>query len=238
MMASYEQMFGTKPNQKNSSPLEKGDHLEMDDSEFLNGTETQQYQLLIGAMQWAVSIGRFDSITTAIMTLSGFCTMPRRGHMDREKCIYGYLARMEHAMIHVCTKEPDYSALPVQELEWAHTVYGDVSEIIPNDAPSPLGKYVTLTHYSDANLYHDKLTGHCVTGILHLMNKTPIKWYSKKQATVETATYGSEFIVTRTCVDQIINLHTSLRYLDMPVRDMSYVFGDNKTICDSSTIPL
>ena len=42
----------------------------MDDSEFLDGNETQQYQSLIGAMQWAVSIGRFD-ITTAIMTLSG-----------------------------------------------------------------------------------------------------------------------------------------------------------------------
>ena len=53
----------------------------MDDSEFLNGNETQQYQSLIGAMQWAVSIGRFD-ITTAVMTLSGFRAMPRRGHMD------------------------------------------------------------------------------------------------------------------------------------------------------------
>ena len=228
MMASYEQMFGTKPNQKFSSPLEKGDHPEMDDSEFLNGNETQQYQSLIGAMQWAVSIGRFD-ITTAVMTLSGFRAMPRRGHMDRAKRIYGYLARMEHAMIRVRTKEPDYSALPVQEFEWAHTIYGD--------APSPLGKHVTLTHYFDANLYHDMLTGRSVTGILHLMNKTPIEWYSKKQATVETATYGSEFIAARTCIDQIIDLRTSLRYLGVPVRDTSYVFGDNKTVCDSSTIP-
>jgi hypothetical protein len=130
---------------------------------------------------------------------------------------------MEHAMIRVRTKEPDYSALPVQEFEWAHTVYGDVSEIIPNDAPLPLGKHVTLTHYFDANLYHDMLTGRSVTGILHLMNKTPIEWYSKKQATVETATYGSEFIAARTCIDQIIDVRTLLRYLGIPVRDTSYV---------------
>jgi hypothetical protein len=114
MMASYEQMFGTKPNQKFSLPLEKGDHPEMDDSEFLDGNETQQYQSLIGAMQWVVSIGRFD-ITTAVMTLSGFHAMPQHGHMECAKCIYGYLARMEYAMIHVRMKEPDYSALPVQE---------------------------------------------------------------------------------------------------------------------------
>ena len=97
-------------------------------------------------------------------------------------------------MIRVRTSEPDYSALPVPTFEWAHTVYGDVSEIIPKDAPPALGKYVTLTHYFDANLYHDMLTGRSVTVILHLMKKTPIDWYSKKQATVETTTYGSEFI--------------------------------------------
>ena len=61
-------------------------------------------------------------------------------------------------------------------------------------SPNTLGKYVTLTTYVDANLYHDMLSGRSVTGILHLINKTPFEWYSKKQATVETATYGSEFI--------------------------------------------
>jgi hypothetical protein len=71
MMASYEQFFGSKPSQKFTSPLEKGDHPETDTSEFLDSMETQQYQSLIGAMQWAVSIGRLD-ITTAVMTLSSF----------------------------------------------------------------------------------------------------------------------------------------------------------------------
>jgi hypothetical protein len=109
--------------------------------------------------------------------------------------------------------------------------------MLPSDAPRPLGKYVTLTHYYDANLYHDIVTGRSVTGILHLFNKTPIDWYSKKQATVETATYGSEFIAARTCVDQVIDLWTTLRYLGVPIRDKSYVFGDNKTVVDSSTVP-
>jgi len=45
--------------------------------------------------------------------------------------------------------------------------------------PTPLGKFVTLMQYVDANLYHDLITGKSVTGILHLANKTPIDWYSK-----------------------------------------------------------
>jgi hypothetical protein len=53
---------------------------------------------------------------------------------------------------------------------------------------------VTLTHYVDANLMHDVATGRSVTGILHLVNTTPIEWYSKKQATMETAPYGSESV--------------------------------------------
>ena len=50
------------------------------------------------------------------------------------------------------------------------TVYGNVEELIPDDIPEPLGHNVVLTSYVDANLYHDMITGHSVTGILHLIN--------------------------------------------------------------------
>jgi hypothetical protein len=142
---------------------------------------------------------------------------------------------MRHAAIRIRTDEPDYSDIPVFTYDWAKSIYGDVKECKPHDAPKPLGKYVTWTHYVDANLMHDIMTGRSVTGILHLINKTPIDWFSKKQATVETATYGSEFCAARTCVEQIIELRTTMYYLGVPVRDMSYMFGDNKSVVDSST---
>jgi hypothetical protein len=53
---------------------------------------------------------------------------------------------------------------------------------------------------------HNITSGKSVTGILYLVNKTPIDWYSKKQATVDTATYGSKFVAARVCVEQIIDL--------------------------------
>jgi hypothetical protein len=94
-----------------------------------------------------------------------------------------------------------------------------------------------MTHYQDANLYHDIITGRSVTAILHFLNKFPIDWYSKKQATVKTATYGSEYISARTCVDQIVDLRTTLHYLGIPIRDVSYMFGDNESDVNSSTQP-
>ena len=137
----------------------------------------------------------------------------------------------------MCTQEPDYSDVHEAEYDWSKSVFSNISELIPKDAPEPLGRHMTLTHYVDANLYHDMLTGHTLTGILHFMNKTPINWYSKRQATIETATYGSKFVAAHTCVDQVVDLRLTLHYLGVPIREKSYMFGDNKSVVESSAKP-
>jgi hypothetical protein len=102
--------------------------------------------------------------------------------------------------------DSDFSDIEVAKYDWSKSVYGNTSKAVPKDAPEALGKPITMTHYQDANLYHDIITGQSVTAILHFLNKFPIDWYSKKQATVETATNGSEYISARTCVDQIVDV--------------------------------
>ena len=130
---------------------------------------------------------------------------------------------MRHGTVRIRTMEPDYSDIPIVEYDWSRTVYGDVKEVVPQDAPEPMGNPVVTTKYFDANLYHDLLTGRSVTGVLHFFNKTPIDWYSKKQSTVATATYGSEFVAGKTAIEQVIELRNTLRYLGVPIRDRSYV---------------
>ena len=144
---------------------------------------------------------------------------------------------MKHVTIRIRTEEPDLSALPDQEFEWEKSVHGNVTELLPKDAPEPLGKPVVTISYHDANLYHNIITGRSVTGILHFCNKTPVDWYSKKQSTVETATYGSEYVSARTCTEQIIDLRNTLRYLGVPLRKKSFMFGDNRSVADSSMTP-
>ena len=125
----------------------------------------------------------------------------------------------------------------MEEYDWSKTIYGDILEIIPKDIPQPLGNHVTLSHYVDANLYHDMITGHSVTSILHFLNKMPIDWFSKKQVTAKMATNGSKFIVARICIDQVIDLRLTLQYLGVPIREQSYMFGDNKSVVNSSSRP-
>ncbi len=196
----------------------------------------QQYQLLIGQLQWAISLGRFD-IAVAIMTMSAFRSAPRKGHLDRVKRICGYLSKMRHSAIWIHTaEEPDYSDIPRTEYDWEFSVYRGAREEIPKDAPKPLGKPVVTTTYVDANLYHCMLTGKSVSGVLHLFNKTPVDWYAKKQGTSETATYGSEYVAARTATEQIIDNRLSLRYLGVPVKK-SFMFGDNESVVNSSNVP-
>ena len=104
------------------------------------------------------------------------------------------------------TLEPDFSSLPHQEHDWSYSVYGDTKELIPLDIPDPLGRPVVTVSYVDANLFHDLIMGRSVTGIIHMLNLTPIDYFSKKQLTFETATYGSEYVAARTATEQIIDL--------------------------------
>jgi hypothetical protein len=191
---------------------------------------------MIGFLQWAVSLGRFD-FQTATMTMSRFRVAPQIVHFERLKRMYGYLKKLSSAAIRVRVQQPVFDDLPNQHFDWCHSIYGKVTELTPKDAPRPLGNLVTTTTYTDATFYHDMFTGRSVTGILHLCNQTLIDWYSKRQATVETETFGSEFTAARIAVDQIIDLRTTLRYLGVPVKETSSMFGDNQSVVANSMIP-
>jgi hypothetical protein len=235
MMSSYQNMFGELPREY-SSPLEQNDHPELDQSKECGAEDARKYLHMIGSLQWLISLGRFD-IYPATMTMGRFRLQPRVKHLDRLKRMYGYVKKTKDGTVRIRTEEPDYSSLPEQGDNWSHSIYGDVKEDLPRDMPEALGKRVVLTTYVDANLMHDLITGRSVTAVLHLINKTPFEWYSKRQATVETATFGSEFVAARTAVDQIIDIRTSLRYLGVPVHAKTFMFGDNESVVKNATLP-
>jgi hypothetical protein len=141
---------------------------------------------------------------------------------------------MRHAIIRIQTEEPVCSDLSDLEHDWSQSFYREVTEILPQDASEPLGNIVTTSHYVDASLLHDIVTGHSVAATRHQLNKTPSDWYAKKQTTVDAATYGSEFVAALTCVEHIIDLQNTLRYLGDPICSKIYMFGDNKSVVDST----
>ena len=93
-----------------------------------------------------------------------------------------------------------------------YSVHGNVTEELTQDLPEPKGKEVRTSTFRDASFMHCKVTGKSVTGLLLLVNQTPIDWFYKKQGTVGTATYGEEFVSHRTGTEQILDIRFTLRY--------------------------
>jgi predicted phosphatase len=82
-------MFGQK-SKEYSSPLEKGDHPELDTSHFIDLEGIKIYQSMIGVLQWVVPLERCN-VLKATMIMSGFHVIIIQGHLDRLKMIYGFL---------------------------------------------------------------------------------------------------------------------------------------------------
>jgi hypothetical protein len=83
--------------------------------------------------------------------------------------------------------------------------------------PEPLGNPVALLVFVDANHAGNVVTQRSRTGILLFVQNSPIQRLSKRQNTVETSTFGSEFVALQTARDMIISMRYKLRMFGVPL---------------------
>ena len=65
----------------------------------------------------------------------------------------------------------------------------------------------------------------------------PILWYSKQQNTLESSTFGSEFVALRIAVEMNEALHIKLRMLGIPIDSLTNGFCDNESVVKNVSIP-
>jgi hypothetical protein len=129
--------------------------------------------------------------------MNRFNMLPTEGHLKAVKWILSYLKTFTKGRVIIVTLHPDHSVYPVEDhLNWME-FYPDSSEEIPKDLHSRKGPRIKLTVYVDAYHAHDLVIRISITGILFMLNNTPIGWISKCQKTEETSTYGSKLIASR-----------------------------------------
>ena len=103
--------------------------------------------------------------------------------------------------------------------------------------PPPRGRLVSTHCFVDSDHAGDKVTCRSQTGILIFLNRAPIIWYSKRQNTVETSTFGSESIAMKMAVEQIKSLQYKLRMFGVPLEGPMNVFCDNKAVFKNASQP-
>jgi hypothetical protein len=81
------------------------------------------------------------------------------------------------------------------------------------------------------------LTQRSRTGYVQMINMAPVAWYSKKQGSIEGATFGSEFVALKTAMEANHALQYKLRMMGVPIDDETYVYCDNMSVANNTTKP-
>ena len=131
--------------------------------------------------------------------------------------VFGYLKHYAKFNIVYDETMPDFSRYQKEQYEW-ETMYGNSQEEMPYDMSTPKGEPVVLLGFFDASHASCLKTRRSTTGVSMFVNKTAIKWYSKRQNTVETSTYGSEIVAGRIGVEMAIDLWYTLRMLGVSLK--------------------
>ena len=116
---------------------------------------------------------------------------PRVGHFKSMKRIFGHLKAKLQGRILLDTSDPPIREKAVVSStghNWTE-FHPDACEDFPQNVPSPERNMATLTCRVDADHARDQVTRKSVTGIVLLMNNTPIVAISKRQKSVETSTF-------------------------------------------------
>ena len=221
-----------------SRPYPKEYRPETDVSNELNDEGISRYLQLIGILRWAVELGRID-IYTEVSMLSQHQCLPRVGHLDAIYRIFWYLKNADQARIffdpgHIDLTMVDFG---VTEVEKWKEFYADAEEQLPPDMPTPLGLAIRITCFVDSDHASNQITRRSHTGIIIYIQNAPIIWFRKRQNTVESSSFGSEFVALRIATEMIESLRYKLRMFGVPIDGPARVLCDNKSVVTNSSIP-
>jgi hypothetical protein len=217
------------------TPLPSNYRPELDVSDELDNDLASRYSQLIGILRWMVELGRVD-IYYEVSVLAQYLALPRIGHLQAVYHIFSYLNKHDKSRIIFDHADPIYDPNAFIETDWTE-FYGDVEEEMPPQMPEPLGSSINMTAFVDANHAGNVVTHRSHTGIIIYLQNTPIVWHSRHQNTVETSTFGSEFVALRCARDLIVALRYKLRMFGVPMEGPTKVLCDNQGVVKNASIP-
>ena len=103
-------------------------------------------------------------------------------------------------------------------------LYGDLKEAILSNSPEEIGKQFDLRGYVDSNHAGEKNTKMSRSVFFIFLNTALIQWFSKKQATINTSIFGSEFVAMNIFMDTLQGIMYELRMMGVPISGPSYIY--------------
>ena len=91
--------------------------------------------------------------------------------------------------------------------------------------------------FVDSSHGEDVTTGRSTTGLIIFLGSTPITWSSKRQTSVQTSTFGAEFVSLKLAVEHAKMIRYYLRCMGVQVTKTATILCDNKGMVINSMVP-
>lgn len=166
--------------------------------------------------------------------LSSYSAAPREGHLEAVLHIFAYLNSHERSRI--VMDDAYYPHVELERPDWSQ-FYPGAKDEIPPDMPEPRGKPVQITMFVDASHAANVVTRQSRTGVLIFVNRAPILWFSKKQTTIETSSFGSEFQALKVGIELLLGLRYKIRMMGIPLEGYAHIKVDNMSVVKNSSVP-
>jgi hypothetical protein len=225
--------FSCLPTRGIKTPLASEYRPELDSSPELDHKQQNYYQGLIGVLRWICELGRLD-ILMPVSLMSRYLAQAREGHLNQAFHMFAYLKQYGRSRLVFDDTCPEVADTRFHECDWTE-FYPDAAEVIPPDMPEARGKSVKMTCFVDADHAGCKETRRSHTGVMIFINRAPILWFSKRQTTVETSTFGSEIVALRIAIEMVEGLRYKLRMMGVPIDGACDVFCDNESVVKNTT---
>ena len=232
----YLQKAGEKPLAKCKSPWPSNYRPEIDVTPELTPAQASYYQSLIGVLRWIVELGRID-ICMETSAMASMMALPRQGHLKVLFHMFAFLKQRHNGVMVFDPTEPDIDLTKFPNEDWTATAYRQCHEDIPLNAPKSRGIGFSMRAFVDSDHAGDSVTRRSRTGFIIFLNSAPIHWHSKKQTSIETSTFGAEFIAMKQCCEYVRGLRYKLRMMGIPVGLPSYIYGDNQSVLSNTGLP-
>ena len=234
----YLERRGRKLPTRADSPIPTSYRPELDVTAELEPSDAAYYQSLIGILRWIVELGRVD-ICLEVSMMSSYIALPRDGHLLVVLHIFAHLKKHHNTELVFDPSDPVINEDEFERRDWTSSEFGHIQgkEELPPNMPEPRGLGFTLRGKVDADHASDTVTRRSRTGFLVYLNNALVRWESKKQTSVETSSFGSEFVAMKQLCEYLRGLRYKLRMMGIPVDGCCYIQGDNQSVLANTSIP-
>ena len=171
-----------------------------------------------------------------VSMLSRYLVSARDSHLEQAFHVFVYLKTYETSAMVFDETEPDFDDCRFKDCDWSE-YYPNAAEATPKNMPKPCGRAVMCSCFVDADHAGCQFTRRSYTGVIIFMNRAPILSFSKRQNTVDSSTFGSEFVVMRIAIEMIEGLQYTLHMMGVQIESFCNVFGDNNAVVINSKNP-